>query len=341
MKAMVVTRHGDESVLEMRETPEPGAKKGKLLVDVKAIGVNFADVLARAGIYDAAPPPPFIPGIEVAGRVAGVGEGVQDYAVGDRVMSFCQFGGYAEKVSVPSTFAIRLPEDMSFEEAAAFPVQYLTAYHGLHQLARVRKSDMVLVHAAAGGVGIACLQLLRHLGSKVYATVGSKSKVAVVEQECPWARTILYQEEDFAGIIRQETAGRGVDVVMDSVGGDVFRKSWDLLAPYGRHILFGAASAVAPGLVLKVGALWRLRKMLFVSPLKMIGQNRTLAGFNLFHLSSRPDILREAAEALLRLRADGAVRPRIGLSLPLEKAAEAHRRMQQRETIGKIILTLG
>ena len=340
MRAMVVRRHGDVSALELRQLAEPPAAPGQILVSVKAAGVNFADVLARLGLYKAAPKPPFIPGLEVAGVVEKAGEGVTAYKAGDRVMAFCPFGGYAEKVAVSESYAMRIPAGVTFSEAAAFPVQYLTAYHALFQLAHARKTDTVLVHAAAGGVGIASLQLLRITGSAVFATVGSDSKATVVKEENPAARTIVYTREDFSKVIREETGGHGIDVVLDSVGGETFRKSWNLLRPYGRYVLLGAASAVRPGAISKLGALWRIRSMLLVSPLTMIDKNRTLSAFNLFHLADRQDLLREAAEELLSLYSAGSIKPRVGLALPLEKAAEAHRRLQERATVGKVVLTL-
>jgi NADPH:quinone reductase-like Zn-dependent oxidoreductase len=189
-------------------------------------------------------------------------------------------------------------------------------------------------------VGIACLQLLRHAGARVFATVSTEQKAAVVREEDPEAVPVLYTREDFAARIRKET-GRGVDVVLDSIGGDTFHRSWNLLEPFGRHILFGAAAAVKPGAIARLGALWRLRRMLLVSPLGMIDRNRTLSGFNLYHMASRSDLLREAAARMLELRVQGVVRPRVGLALPLEKAAEAHRRMQERRTVGKVVLTVG
>ncbi len=340
MKAIVVKKHGDVDQMEVQDLQAPAPKDGELLVAVKAAGVNFADVLSRLGIYKAAPQPPFVPGIEVAGVVEAVGAGVSGLARGDRVMGFCTFGGYAERVVLPAAYAMNVPKDMTFNEAAAFPVQYLTAYHGLIQLAHVRQRDTVLVHAAAGGVGIACLQILNAMGAKVYATVSTEAKGKVVLEECPRARIVNYAVEDFAAVIREETGGRGVDVVMDSVGGDTFNRSWGLLPPFGRHILFGAAAAVRPGAIARLGALWRLRRMLLVSPLAMIDRNRTLSAFNLYHLPDRADLMDEAVRALLDLRSKGVVKPRVGLSLPLEKASEAHRRMQDRQTVGKVVLTL-
>lgn len=341
MKAMVVTGHGDVDRMMVRDLPSPAASAGEILVSVKAAGVNFADVLARLGIYKAAPKPPFVPGIEVAGTVEAVGEGARGFAPGDRVTGFCTFGGYAEKAVLKAGAAMKIPEGMTFNEAAAFPVQYLTAYHGLFQLAHVRPVDRVLIHAAAGGVGIACLQLLRALPCDVFATVSTDAKAAVVKEEHPKARPIVTSRQDFAEVIRAETGGRGVDVVMDSVGGETFRRSWKLLAPFGRHVLFGAAAAVKPGAIAKAGALWRLRKMLAVCPVAMLDHNRTLSAFNLYHLAGRPDVMDEAKAALFKALRERAIKPRVGLSLPLEKAAEAHRRMQERQTVGKIVLTVG
>jgi len=339
VKAIVVAKYGDVSVLHTCTVADPQPGPGQIAIRVRAAGVNFADVLARLGIYKAAPPPPFIPGIEVAG-IVDVANGTDRFASGDRVMAFCKFGGYAERVAVPAAFAMSVPPAMTFEEAAAFPVQYLTAYHGLFQLAHVRPSDTVLVHAAAGGVGVACLQLLQPVGSRLFATVGSEAKVQLVRKIAPDARAIVYTQQDFAAIIRAETGGRGVDVVMDSVGGEVFGPSWDLLAPVGRHILFGAAAAVRPGAIARLAALWRLRKMLTVCPLLMIEKNRTLAAFNLYHLAERADLMQEAITALMQLYQDKVTRPYIGLTLPLEQAAEAHQRLQSRQTVGKIILTV-
>lgn len=340
MKAVVVPRYGDPSVLEVRDVPEPAVGPGHLRVRVRAVGVNFADVLSRLGIYKAAPRPPFVPGLEVAGVVEEAGEGVRTRKAGDRVMAFCPFGAYAEKAVVPEAFAFPIPDDMGFPEAAAFPVQYLTAWYALHEAGRVRKGETVLVHAAAGGVGIAALQLLRTAGTTVFATVGSAQKAAVVKEENAEAVPILYREEDFARRIRRET-GHGVDVVLDSIGGEVFRKSWKLLNPFGRHVLFGAAAAVKPGAIARLGALWRLRGMLLVSPLVMLDRNRTLSAFNLYFMRSQSGLFREAAAQMLEMRAQGLLKPRVGLALPLEKAVEAHGRMQERRTVGKVVLTVG
>jgi NADPH:quinone reductase-like Zn-dependent oxidoreductase len=340
MKAVVVSKYGGPEALEVKEFPAPKPGPGKVLVEVRAAGVNFADVLARLGVYKGAPPRPFIPGIEVAGLVEALGEGVAGLTPGDRVFGFCAFGGYAEKAVLGVDALWKMPADMGFPEAAALPVQYLTAWHGLFNLAHLDAGEALLIHAAAGGVGIACLQLAMEKKAKIFATVGSRDKLAVVLKECPEARVIFYREEDFAPIVRRETGGKGIRVVMDSVGGKTFQRGWHLLAPGGRYVLFGAASAVKPGAISKLGALLRLAPMLAVSPLRMVTANRGLFGFNLLFLQEEVLLLRRSFEGILALRTKGVVAPRISLSLPLEKAAEAQARLQDRSTFGKVILTV-
>lgn len=340
MKAVLVSRNGGPDVLQLREIPAPRPGPGQVLVEVRAAGLNFADILARLGVYQGAPPRPFIPGIEVAGLVEALGEGVTQFSPGDRVFGFCAFGGYAEKAVLDVEALWKMPSDMGFSEAAALPVQYLTAWHGLMHLARIQMGETLLIHAAAGGVGIASLQLARHLKARVFATVGSREKLAVVLKDNPEARVIFYREEDFVSIIRRETGGQGVRVVMDSVGGKTFRKGWKILAPGGRYVLFGAASAVRSGAISKLGAAFRLLPMAAVSPLGMISTNRSLFGFNLLFLREERALLRASFQEILNLRASGVLVPRISLSLPLEKAAEAQQRLQDRGTFGKVVLTV-
>ncbi|MEJ2421293.1 MAG: zinc-binding dehydrogenase [Acidobacteriota bacterium] len=334
---MQLKKHGPPGVLAPGVFPDRPPAPGEVAVDVAAAGVNFADILARLGLYEAAPPPPFIPGIEAAGTVSAAGEGVSEPAPGRRVMLFCPFGGYATRVVVKADYVFPIPDDMDFVTAAALPVQYLTAWYGLHSLAGVKQGETVLVHAAAGGVGLAALQLCRAAGVRVYASVGHPAKDAAVLEACPEARIVHCREENFGRIIKREEPS-GVDVVMDSVGGNTFARGWKILAPAGRYVLFGAASAVRPGRVFRLAALWRLRHMLIVSPLKMIGENRTLSGFNLFHLAGRRDLMEPAVSGLVESWMRGEIKPKVGHVLPLTSAAEAHRLLQARQTIGKVVL---
>ena len=341
MKSIVVPKFGSPDVMLLAEGPDPEPGEGEIRIAVKSAGVNFADVLARLGVYKAAPKPPFTPGIEVSGEVERLGSGVKGFSVGDRVVAFCEFGGYAEKAVAAASATVKIPPEMGYAEASAILVQYLTAHYGLFRLAGLRRGEALLVHAAAGGVGIACLQLCKEAGVKLFSTVSTTEKEAVVKKEFPAARVIRYEDEDFSEVLLKETGGRGADVVMDSVGGKVFRKGWNSLAPGGRYILFGAASAVRGDSISKLGAMWRLLPMSFVMPLRMISENRGLLCFNLFFLAGERDLFAASMEEIFGLWRRGVVKPRVSLALPLEKATEAHRRLQGRSTFGKLILTVG
>jgi NADPH:quinone reductase-like Zn-dependent oxidoreductase len=336
MKGIRIRRFGGPECLEIVDLPEPTPGPGELRIAVEAAGVNFADVLCRLGVYAAAPPPPFVPGIEFAGVVLERGEGVKRPVEGERVFGFCRFGGYAEQVVVRAEHALPMPDGVGFEEAASFPVRYLTAWHGLERLARVESEERVLVRSAAGGVGEAALELLRLRGARVIATVGAEWKRGRVAAISPEARIVLDRKEELCRAIEEE--GGAVDVVFDGAGGALFPVGWSRLAPGGRYILYGASSAVGPGALSKLAAAWRLRRMLAVAPLAMISTNRTLAAFNLIFLTDRGDRLRRDADQLLALWREGRIAPRAERVVPLEQAAKVHRELQERRTVGKIVL---
>jgi NADPH:quinone reductase-like Zn-dependent oxidoreductase len=238
MKAAVVTKFGSPSVLKIQDWPEPAPQQGEVKIRIKAIGLNFADVMARLGLYPGIPKPPFIPGIEVSGIITKVGENVRKWRRGDRVIAFTHLGGYAECAVVKQEQLFSLPKRMNFEEGAAFSVAYLTAYHGLLTLGHAHKGDKLLIHAAAGGVGIAATQMAKHLGAEVFATASTSEKLEIARAHGA-THLINYQQEDFEEVIREKTDGYGIDVVLDSVGGTVFKKGWKILAPMGRYVLFG------------------------------------------------------------------------------------------------------
>lgn len=224
MKAAVVTRFGAPSVLEIRDVPDPVPGENQVLVKVKCIGLNFAEVFARLGIYPGIPDPPFVPGIEFSGVVERTGTKVRGIRKGDRVAGFSRQGSYAELVCTDESHVVRLTAGMSFEIGASLPVAYLSAYHGLVTLANGQKDEKLLIHAAAGGVGIAAIQIARHLGMEIFGTVGSDEK-AKVAARAGADHVINYRTEDFSERVRELTNGYGLDVVMDSVGGPVDRKS--------------------------------------------------------------------------------------------------------------------
>jgi len=340
MRAVEITRFGPPEVLKISEVLVPQIGEGDVRVRVKTIGVNFADVFARLGYYPAIPKPPFIPGLEFAGTVDAVGKSVKGLRKGDRVLGFSRLNAYAEFVSVPAALLTRMPSRMSFKEAAALGVTYLTAYHGLVTLGQMKKGESLLLHAAAGGVGTAALQIAKHLGVRVYATVGSQSKTQTAREQGATV-VINYADEDFAEIIRRESHGQGVDVILDSVGGKVFRKGWRLLRPMGRYVLYGFAAAAGPKGIPKLKALIESASFPLIYPPSIVPRNVTLSGFNLYFLFDKLAYLQQTMRKLLGWYDKGVVRPVIGAVYPFEKIREAHQFLQSRQSIGKVVVTVG
>ncbi len=340
MKADLISRFGPPDVLSISEVPVPTVGDSEVLVRTEVIGLNFADVFARLGFYPAIPKPPFVPGIEVSGVIEKIGKSVRGLKSGDRVLAFTKQKGYAEYVSVPSAQVLRIPKRMGFQEAAAFGVTSLTAYHGLVTLGAMKKEDRVLLHAAAGGVGIAALQLARHFGAVVHATVGSRSKMEVVQSF--GADTVTnYSEDDFIDPVRCATNGRGVDIVFDSVGGRVFRKGWKLLTPMGRYILYGFAAVIGQKGVGKLHAAREALSVPLIYPPSLVSKNISVIGFNLYFLMEKADYLRSVMRVLFRLHERGVLRPVIGAEYPFERIVDAHTFLQSRKSVGKVVVTMG
>jgi NADPH2:quinone reductase len=339
MRAAVVTKFGPPEVLQFRDLNVPAIGEGRVLVRTRAIGLNFAEVFARLGYYPAVPKPPFVPGIEFSGVVDAVGTLVRGIKKGDRVFGFTKHNAYAEYVSVPREFILRMPRTMSFEDAAAFGVTSLTAYHGLVTLAHLRRGERLLIHAAAGGVGTAALQIARHLGAIAYATVGSQAKMKVAE-ELGAEVVVNYSEDDFAAVIRNETNGAGLDVIFDSVGGKIMRKGWKLLAPMGRYVLYGFAAVANERGVNKLKALQESISVPLIYPPSMVTRNVSLMGFNLYFLAQKTKYLQKAMEQLLRWYDKGILRPIVGSVFPFDKIVEAQRFLQSRKSVGKVVVTV-
>ncbi len=339
MRAVVVSRFGPPDTLQVREMPAPVPGKGEVLLRTKAIGLNFADVFARLGVYPGIPDPPFVPGIELSGVVEKSGPGVRRLKKGDRVIAFSQQGAYAEYVCTKEDFCAPMPKRMSFREAAAFSVASFSAYHGMITLARVRQNEKMLLHAAAGGVGVMALQIARHLGVEVYATVGSDEKIGAVRDL--GARSVInYTTQDFGDIVRKETGGYGVDVVMDSVGGSVFRKSWKLLAPMGRYVLYGFAAVTGKKTISKFRAAKEILSMRLLYPPGLISKNIALFGFNLYFLGQKARHFHDVWRVIMRWYGQGRLRPVIGAVYPFERIKEAQEFLQSRKSIGKVVVVL-
>src|SRR6188472_3516947 len=240
MRQVVIPRFGAPDVLHIREAPDPSPGDGDIRIRVRAVGINFADILARLGLYPDAPAPPMVVGYEVAGKVDAVGRTVVGFAPGGRVLALTRFGGYSDSVVVPASQAFHFPDKLSDSEAAAVPVNYLTAALALYRMAALAPGETVLVHNAGGGVGIAATQLARLRRATVIGTASASKHHALREFGVEYA--IDYRHVNVEREVGRITKGRGVDVILDPLGGSSFGASYRMLAPLGRLILFGMSS---------------------------------------------------------------------------------------------------
>lgn len=336
MKSVWIPKAGPPEVLEVREGPDPVPGEHDVLVRVKASGVNFADVSARMGFYPDAPPFPCVVGYEVSGVIDRCGARVEGLVPGQRIVALTRFGGYADTIAIPAAQVFPLPDSVSFEAAAAIPVNYLTAVLMLRHFGNVKAGETVLVHAAAGGVGMAAIQLCRLAGASVIGTA-SVGKHAVLK-EAGVAHAIDYRTEDFEMAVRRITNGRGVDIVLDATG--AFRKSYRCLAPLGRLVCFGLSSASSGLTPSRWSALTAIAKIPFFHPIQLMNANKAVIGVNLGHLWDHIDMLRREMLALVDDVASGRLTPVVGKTFPLVDAAAAHRFMQERQNIGKVLLTV-
>ena len=337
MKAIWITRFGGPEVLAVREGPDPEPGPGQVRVRVRAAGLNFAEIMARLGLYPDAPKPPCVLGYEAAGVVDAVGRGVSAPAPGTNVLALTRFGAQAEALCLPAAQAVPMPEGMTFEEGAALPVNYLTAFHALFRVAALRPGETVLVHMAAGGVGIAVLQLCRTVPDVVTFGTASAAKHAAIRAEgCDFP--IDYHTADYEQEVRHLTKGKGVDVVLDPLGGNDWRKGYRLLRPAGRLIAYGFAN-LATG---ERRSVWKSARVAvgvpIFTPIGLMNDNRAIAGVNMGHLWNELDILTPELKALLELHGKRAVRPHVDSVFRFEQAAEAHRRIQSRQNVGKVVL---
>lgn len=336
MRQVWITKKGAPEVLQVREAADPAPGPGQVRIRVAAAGVNFADVMARLGLYPDAPPMPCVVGYECAGHIDAVGPGVAGLSLGDRVLALCRFGGYSDVVVVPEVQVARLPATLSFEAAAGIPVTYLTAWIMLIHLGNLHAGERVLVHAAAGGVGQAALQLARWRGAEVIGTA-SASKHARL-RELGVAHCIDYHTQDFEAEVRRITGGKGVHLAIDAVGGASFKKSYRSLAPMGRLFMFGVSS-FAPGEKLSpIAALRGLLSMPSFRPVPMMNDNRGVFGINMGHLWEHADQLHGMLVEILALVAQGVLSPVVDKTFPFAEAAAAHRYLQEHKNFGKVLL---
>jgi synaptic vesicle membrane protein VAT-1 len=337
MRAVWIPRHGGPEVLEVRETSDPHPREGEVCIRVHAAGLNFSDVMARQGLYPDAPSPPMVMGYECAGVVEALGPGVTEPALGTRVIAMCRFGGQADLVCVAADQVFGIPDDMSFDEAAALPVNYLTAYHMLFEVARIRPGDRVLVHMAAGGVGTAVLQLCRTVDDvTTFGTASSHKHDHVRAHGCH--HPIDYHRTDYAEEVRRLTDGRGVDVILDALGGADWKKGYGLLRPAGMLVAFGFGNMNSGGRRRLLHVMRQLTGIPLYSPMRLMGDNKSVAGVNMGHLWDEKALIRREMTALVALYQDGKIRPHVGASVPFDRAAEAHRMLEEGRNLGKVLL---
>jgi NADPH:quinone reductase-like Zn-dependent oxidoreductase len=338
MLQAVIPRYGAPDVFEMRTAPDPAPREGEIRIRVRAAGVNFADILARLGLYPDAPKPPMVVGYEVVGFVDAIGAAVTGFSEGDRVFALTRFGGYAEAVVVPAPHAFHVPESLSDAEAAAVPVNYLTAAVALYRMAALNVGETVLVHNAGGGVGIAATQLARLRRATVIGTASAFKHDALRTFGVDHA--IDYRHVDVAEEIREITRGRGVDVILDPIGGRSFMSSYRMLAPLGRLVIFGL-SAAAPG---ERRSWWHAFRAWTATPrfnpLSMINRNRGVFGLHIGHLWGEHRHLAPLIDLLLSEVTAGRIMPIVSRTFTLDHVADAHRFIQSRGNIGKVVLTI-
>jgi NADPH:quinone reductase-like Zn-dependent oxidoreductase len=339
VKALVITEHGPPEVLRVQDRPDPQPRPGEVLVRVRAAGINFADLLARTGLYADAPKPPCVVGYEFAGDVQSLGAGVEGVAVGDRVMGGSRFGGYAEQVATAAGSLVPLPDDWSYEQGAALPVVYATAYAALIRYGSLRPGERVLVQAAAGGVGIAATQIAKHIGAEVYGTASASKHDAI--RGFGVDHPIDYRSVDFVKEVRRIAGTETpLDLVLDGVGGRSFKKGWSLLRPGGRLVCIGASSVQSSERRSRPRALATVARMTPFHPVPLMSDSKALIGLNMLRLWDDKGSLAEFVEPLQELTVAGVIEPVVAASFPLEAGPEAHRFVHERRNVGKVVLTL-
>jgi NADPH:quinone reductase-like Zn-dependent oxidoreductase len=334
MRQVWITKAGPPEVLQVREAPDPEPKAGEVRVRVKAAGINFADLMARVGLYPDAPPLPCVVGYEVAGTVDRVGAGVDKLVEGARVFAMPKFGGYTDTLVLPAAQAFVMPSNLEFEAAAALPVAYLTAYNMMIYTGNLRRGARVLVHSAAGGVGLAALELAKSRGAGVYGTASKGKHEFLREKGCQFPL-------DSSGDVYEEARGlldgHGFDLVLDPVGGESWKKAYAMLEKNGRLCCFGmsAASGKTRNLFTAAMALFRSPKF---SPMDLMDKNRTVTGCNMGHLFDRLEQLTEQFDALVAMAERGEITPYVDRTFRFEEAAAAHHYLHDRKAKGKVLL---
>ena len=336
MRQIVITRSGGAEALKIREVEEPSPGRGEVKIDVMAAGVNFADILARKGIYPDAPKKPCVVGYEVSGLVESVGEDVEPSLIGKPVVAGARFGGYSEKLITPFSFVVRKPESLSFEQAAAIPVNYLTAYQLLVVMGGLKKGEKLLIHNAGGGVGLAALEMAKHIGAVTFGTASSWKHTFLKENGLDYV--LDYRTQDWLQEIKKLTGGKGIEVIIDPIGGKNTWKNYRALSRTGRLGLFGLSAAARTGWGAKISLAKTVFRMPRFHPVRLMNANKGIFGVNIGHMWGDEDRMRVWMKEVMRGVDEGWIRPHVDRVFPFEEAAEAHRYLEGRKNIGKVVL---
>ena len=336
MRQIVTTRNGGIEVLEVQEALDPKPSAGEVVIQVKAAGLNFADILARQGLYPDGPKKPCVMGYEVAGTIEAVGDGVDASLIGKPVVAMTRFRGQAEKVTVGVNQFFEKPESLSFEQAAAVPVNYLTAYALLVVMGGLREGESVLIHNAGGGVGLAALDVAKKIGAVTYGTASPGKHEFLRERGLD--HPIDYRNQDWLPVLKQLTDDRGVELVIDPIGGSHWKKSYAALRTTGRLGMFGVSTASANGLKGKFKLLKAAAQMPRFHPLSLLSKNRGVFGLNLGHMWHEPEKVATWVSAIMAGVQEGWIRPFVDKAFSFNEAGAAHSFLEERKNIGKVVL---
>lgn len=306
-------------------------------MSVRACGLNFSEVMARKGLYPDAPKAPCVVGYEASGVIDAVGSDVSKARVGERVMALSRFGAHTSSLVVPENQALAIPDALSFEQAAAIPVVYLTAYHALVTIRNIRPGSRLLVHMAAGGLGLAAIDIAKSVGDiEIFGTASPGKHALLRERGCH--HTIDYRSQDYAAAVRELTAGEGVDTVLDPLGGKDWRTGYELLRPMGVLIAIGMANVSSGEKRSLLRAALQLARVPRFSALDIMNDNRGIVGVHIGHLWKEIDVLSAELREVVRLFETGRIDPVIDSTHTFSNAADAHRRIEERKNVGKVLL---
>ncbi len=337
MRALVIRKYGNADVLAVENRPDPSPSPTEVLIHVAFSGINFSDIAARMGLYPDAPKPPLIAGYEVSGVVAALGTDVTHLCVGDRVLAFTHFGGQASSIVASADLVRKVPDGVSLEQAAALPVTYLTAYHMLFYIAPLRPNMRVFIHSAGGGVGLAAIDLCQTVDGVEIIGRASKVKHDFLRHKGVH-HLVDAQAHDYTDEVRRLTNGNGVDRILDAQGGPDWARGYSMLRPCGHLLCFGWGNMVAG----ERRSIFHVASQFLQSPrfapMDLMDKNRTVSGINMGRLWNERQLMSQHMDEILKLLEIGALQPHIDSIFSVEKAADAHRHIQARKNVGKVLL---